>query len=468
MCKTMMSSNPYIEAMPKILGIEEYFKQVASIPQFTDGLRSTSAEERRGFLAQLNTFFYPMEYMYYVYDLLYKAMIENYSSKTVVDTIRQINRLRGNVDEFDSMQNFSTSSYSGAILRVPGIEKSSTIKRSLSVIPQVITHTEFNGAPMYRQQIPYLMVECPSDCSVKTLALNIMSQIDKAVGSTFFEDMVSRNRTASASTLAIKVKIACLNHRVGLIVIDEIQNAVLTAERTNQTRNLIKFLIELTNEACVSICFVGTLLAEKIFMSQEHLKRRTRGYRLLPMKFDKTYTEFISMLWGCQVLRERSEITEGILKCIYDYSAGIPAYIVKLFTEAQTQALLTGRERLSIASVKRAVAMLNISVDKTFLGGMSISDFAGGAGHTPMRITEQASAAASENGTDDGQIYSKPTQTVAAHKTDKPQSFRSVKRGRPVVKRDERDLVSLFKELEDSDLVKKRISEMRLLEMEVG
>lgn len=457
MCKTIVNANPYIEAMPGVLSKQEYFQKIMSVPQVTNTVRGESPEVRRGFIAQLNTFFYPMEYMYYVYDLLYKAMIENYSSKTVVDTIRQINRLRGGIDEMESMQNFSTSSYSGAILGVPGIGKSSTIKRSLSVIPQVITHTEYNGEPMYRQQIPYLMVECPSDCSVKTLALNIMAQIDQAVGSTFFEDMVARNRTASASTLAIKVKIACLNHRVGLIVIDEIQNAVLTAERTNQTRNLIKFLIELTNEACVSICFVGTLLAEKIFLSQEHLKRRTRGYRLLPMKFDRSYVDFVSSLWNCQVLRERSDITDGILKCIYDYSGGIPAYIVKLFAEAQTQALLTGRERISVAAVKRAVEMLGISVEKTFTGGVSISDF--GKDSKLASVTETVCA---EKMRDSGTVIQKTVST--AKPKEKPQTFRAVKRGRPIVKRDARDLVNLFRETEDYGLVRKQIGEMNLLE----
>src|SRR5699024_4523874 len=105
-------------------------------------------------------------------------------------------------------------------------------------------------------------VECPCDCSVKTLAANIISSVDQAIGSNYFEEMVKNKRLSSSSALAMKVKIICLNHRVGVLVIDEIQNAILTAERTKQVKPLIKFLVELTNETCVSICFSGTLDAE--------------------------------------------------------------------------------------------------------------------------------------------------------------------------------------------------------------
>ena len=65
-------------------------------------------------------------------------------------------------------------------------------------------------------------------------------------------------------------------------------------------------------------------------MKQEHLKRRTRGLRLLPMKFDMTYRKFISSLWEYQATLQKAELTEKLMKQIYDLSAGIPAYIVKI------------------------------------------------------------------------------------------------------------------------------------------
>lgn len=81
----------------------------------------------------------------------------------------------------------------------------------------------------------------------------------------------------SASALVTQVKIICLNHAVGVIVVDEIQNAIQTAVHNKQVRPLIKFLVELVNETCTSIYFIGTSEAEQLFCQQEHLQRRTRG-----------------------------------------------------------------------------------------------------------------------------------------------------------------------------------------------
>lgn len=167
-----------------------------------------------------------------------------------------------------------------------------------------------------------------------------------------------------------------MNHHIGLIVIDEIQNAIQTATKNRQLKPLIKFLVELTNETSTGICFCGTLEAEDLFMKQEHLKRRTRGLRLLPMKYDITYRKFISTLWEYQATLQKAELTEKLMKQIYDLSAGIPAYIVKIFQEAQTQAILSGREKITYESIKQAVSYLGIEVPKVYArGGTSISDF---------------------------------------------------------------------------------------------
>lgn len=69
-------------------------------------------------------------------------------------------------------------------------------------------------------------------------------------------------------------------------------------------------------------------------------------------------------------------MTEKLMKQIYDLSAGIPAYIVKLFEEAQVQAILSGTETLSYACFRQAADYLGMEVPKVFgRGGTSISDF---------------------------------------------------------------------------------------------
>ena len=144
----------------------------------------------------------------------------------MLDTIRQIQGLRQ-----ESVSSFATEAESGSILGVPGVGKSSTVRRCLSLIPQCVTHSEYNGKPFYKKQILHLFVECPSDCSVKTLAYSIIAAVDRAIGSEYFRFAAKQSRL-SASALVTQVKIICLNHAVGVIVVDEIQNAIQVAVHT--------------------------------------------------------------------------------------------------------------------------------------------------------------------------------------------------------------------------------------------
>lgn len=368
--------NPFLEAVPEFLGKEEFHKRMRSRPAVLHDLEAKSPQERRNALSTLSSWFQPMDYMYMLYDLLYRAMVSTYQTKTVVDSIRQMNTIY-----FDFRTGrerkvpYSTQAYSGAVLGVPGIGKTSTMKRCLATMPQVITHMEYQGETFYTKQINYLLVECPSDCSVKTMAFHIFSAIDRAIGSKYFSQMTNM-RSVAASAITTKLKIICMNHHIGLIVIDEIQNAILTATKNKQIKPLIKFLVELTNETNVGICFCGTLEAEEVFGKQEHLKRRTRGLRLLPLKYDITYRKFITELWENQYTLEKTKLTEKLMKQIYDLSGGIPAYIVKIFQEAQAQAILSGKEKLSYEIMKQAVNLLGIEVPKNYSrGGTSISDF---------------------------------------------------------------------------------------------
>ena len=368
--------NPYLEALPELLSKDDFDRLMLSHPSLPKDIDKLSPEERRQLLSEILKWFQPMDYMYTIYDMLYRAMASTYQTKTVIDTIRQINEL---YKDFRTGENkrapYSTQAFSGAILGVPGIGKTSTINRCLSLIPQVVVHRQYKGRQIYEKQINYIVVECPSDCSLKTLSLNIFSAIDKAIGSDYLKQATYQRAIATSATTT-KLKIICMNHKIGLIVIDEIQNAVTTATRNKQIKPLIKFLVELTNDTSTGICFCGTLEAEEVFLQQEHLKRRTRGYRLLPMKYDITYRKFITELWQYQVTLRKVPLTEKLMKQIYDMSAGIPAYIVKIFTEAQVRAIISGKEVCDYSAFKQAIDYLGIDIPKNYgFNGSSVSDF---------------------------------------------------------------------------------------------
>lgn len=410
--------NPFLAAMPDMLPPEKLFDKIESKPRIPHNMSLLTAEERRRQIPVLNAVFIPMSYMYNLYDTLYRAIQTTYTTRTMLDEIRQINALFNNGEKIS----FSTGADSGSILGVPGIGKTSTIKRCLSTMPQVIEHTEYMGKPFYCKQILYLQVECPSDCSVKTLAFNILAALDRAIGSHYLDNLTVL-RSASASAAATQVKILCITHHVGLILVDEIQNAVVTARKNRQVKPLIKFLVELTNDTCTGTYFVGTPLAEELFVSQEHLKRRTRGMRLLPLKPDGAYLDFLNGIWGYQYTVKPASMTDKLASKLYDYSGGIPAYIVKIFAESQVQALLIGRSCIDEKIMQRAIDILAIKVPKTYAGGTYISDF-------ELDKSEDATLT---------------KQQPDSEKSGVPRMYAN-KRGRKAEKRDNNDLILALKD----------------------
>ena len=417
--------NPFLAAMPEMLSADEYQRLIRSLPPLPSHLSALSSEERRRQMPILSSLFVPMNFMYRLYDTLYRAITATYMTRTELEGIRQINALfYGN-----GLHNYATQADTGSILGVPGIGKTSAIRRSLALMPQVIEHTEYQGHPFFCKQVLYLHVECPSDCSVKTLAMNLIAALDKAIGSDYLNVLTSL-RSAAASAIATQLKVLCINNHIGVILVDEIQNAVITAKKNRQIKPLIKFLVELTNDTCTSVYFVGTPIAEELFTSQEHLKRRTRGIRLLPLKPDGAYRTFIEALWPYQLTATQAALTDKLANKLYDYSGGIPAYIVKIFQESQVQALLTGRSCIDAKVVQQAIDILAIKVPKTYSGGTYLSDF------------ELVSGSAQADVPD---IREEPVTQTENEEMKEVSRLYANKRGRKVAQRDETDLLAAFK-----------------------
>jgi len=307
-----------------------------------------------------------------------------------------------------------------------------------------------------------LRVQCPSDCSVKTLVMNLVTALDAAIGTDYLQRLSSL-RSAAVSALATQVKILCMTHHVGLLIVDEVQNAVETARKNHQTKPLMKFFVELSNDTATGIYFVGTPAAEEFFVSGEHLKRRTRGLRLLPLRPDGTYRAFLKTIWPYQFTAQAAPLTDKIANKLYDASGGIPAYIIKIFQESQAQALLQGSSQISEKLMQQAINILAIKVPKFFAGGTFLSDFE--QAETSRAGAAEAAEMMKESDAvpiPDGSASSVDVSVVAA--SDESSSAREApavsaagprlfanQRGRKAAPRDEDDILAAFKS--DTDMV---------------
>lgn len=420
------TQNPLIEALPGCLDVAQFERQIQCCPPPPQACQSMSMAERRRGLALLPTVFVPLPYMYYIYDSLYRMLQSSYYTLTSRERVTKINVL---FVSGSSGAGYGAQAQSGALLGTPGIGKTSTLRRCLNLMPQVVSHETYLGKAFFCKQVLWLHVECPSDASQKTMAYNIVRALDMAVGSNHL-DYLLRVHAGSASAVATYIKTLCVTYNVGLLVVDEIQNVVATAQRTNRIKPLIRFLTELTNDTCTAVYFTGTTLAESVFQSEEYLRRRTRGPRLLPFKPDGAYRSFLSSLWPYQYTPEQAVLTDKLANQIYDYSGGIPAYISKILEESQAQAFMRGVDKIDGKMVAAAADYLAIQPPRELGTGTFLSDF-----RPPAEgAVEQPEGNPGPQGTEDTSRDTGPVKRLYA-----------VPRGRKADQRDERDLLVAFK-----------------------
>ena len=73
--------NPYLEAMPELVDIKTFTERLKSLPEIPYNVELESPEVRRRYLQELNKLFIPMDYMYVIYDMLYRAIEATYGTK---------------------------------------------------------------------------------------------------------------------------------------------------------------------------------------------------------------------------------------------------------------------------------------------------------------------------------------------------------------------------------------------------
>lgn len=430
------SQNPLIEALPTSLGVDGFVREIRSLPPPPVHVYNMTLTERKQALHMIPSLFVPMAYMYYIYDSLFRMLQSSYHTLNSRDSVKRVNALFATNGASAS---YSTQAQSGALLGTPGLGKTTTLKRCLMLTPQVIAHEKYLGKPFFTKQVLWLFVECPSDASQKTMAYNIVRALDLAVGSNHL-DYLTRTKSTAASAVATYIKVLCMTYHVGLLIIDEIQNVVATAQRTNRVKPLIRFLTELTNDTCTSVYFSGTMLAESVFQTEEYLRRRTRGPRLLPLKPDNIYRDFLQQLWHYQFTPERAQLTDKLANQIYDYSGGIPAYISKLFEEAQAQTLMRAADRIDGKLIAAAADYLAILPPKELGKGTFISDFTLPEREAETGVTPPGAAVEHPS---TQEVLSEPL-TAPAESSEGKRLYAN-QRGRKNTERDKRDMIVAYK-----------------------
>ncbi len=230
------------------------------------------------------------------------------------------------------------------IIGTSGIGKSSAISKAINLITE---NRVFEADNPYTHVVPCIIVQCPFDSSVKGLLLEVLRKVDEVLDSKYYQNALKAR--ATTDMLIGSVSQVALNH-IGMLVVDEIQNVA----NSKNGKSLIGALTQLINNSGISICMVGTPESSRFFESAMQLARRSVGLQYTTMSYDKYFQAFCKVIFRYQYVKQRAEITDGIIAWLYEHSAGITSVVVALIHDAQEIAILNGKEILNLESLHAA------------------------------------------------------------------------------------------------------------------
>lgn len=341
---------------------KELKDKMTVLPEYDESIRTADAGERLVRLGDIYSIYIPSAMTVEIYSKIYLAMLHSLKKKTGIDATRQRNenfRRTGN--------GIIGGSDSFTIIGCSGIGKSSAIAASIDVIGGNEVIEKENP---YMRIVPILSVQCPFDCSVKSLLLSILKEVDKRLDTNFHEQALKIR--ATTDVLISSVSQCCINN-IGLLVVDEIQNIMLQ----KNGGNLIGCLTQLINSSGISIAMVGTPEVTKYFSREMQLARRSLGLQYGALEYDDYFSNFCRTVFHYQYVSEKSDISDGIVEWLYEHSAGIISVVISLIHDAQEIAIISGRERLDVETLNLAydsrMKMLHEHIDSSIVRKSGLS-----------------------------------------------------------------------------------------------
>ena len=333
---------------PMLVG-KELKERMLVVPDYEESIRKESVSTRLLELNKINSFYLPSDMSIEIYTKLYLAIVRSLQKKESKLAIQQRNlngkNLRACANGIEpSFGGIIGGSDSFSIIGCSGIGKTTALSKAVHLM---------GGGKIIEMENPYckivpvINVQCPFDCSAKSMLLAILQKVDMALGTNYYKNTVRAK--ANINTMLISTAQILLNH-VGVLCIDEIQNLI----KHRAGMQLVSMLTELLNESGISIVFVGTPEIQPFFEGVDYLARRTLGLSYGKCEYNGYFKKFCNTLWKFQYVKNRIEITEGIVNWLYQHSSGTLAHVIFLFYTSQEISILDGREIIDIQSLESA------------------------------------------------------------------------------------------------------------------
>jgi hypothetical protein len=229
--------------------------------------------------------------------------------------------------------------YCAGLFGLSGGGKSTALESALRLFPKVIWHKEYG-----LNQVVWIKVDCPKSASLKDTLKLLILKFDELLGTDYTREVGQR---ATLADYANKLHRICQRHHTGLIVIDEMQNALQAVARNDP---LFDFFVNLTNVVGIPVIVSGTPKAAQLFRKTLRSARRlsSQGVTIWNgMRNEDDWKRFCNQLQKYQWLADPVPLSESLRKYLYFLTQGLPGIAIPLFQLAQHAAISSGTERLS-------------------------------------------------------------------------------------------------------------------------
>jgi len=371
------TNNPLIEALPEIWCSDEVVDMLSNNEGHHDGERELDSHYRMHCVLRLFRYFQPLEQHVEIERRFSKCIRQGYLHRSPLSPeyakgLAQGHKIISQQQDYMRLNAFRPTSIGFTIIGLSGIGKTSAVLNILSLYPQIIDHSAYQGIPLILRQIVWLKLDCPHDGSVKGLCMEFFEAVDRAVGTNYFPTL-SRGRY-TVDVLMVHMAQAARLHSLGVLVIDEIQH--LSLAKGGGQDKMLNFFVTLVNTIGVPVVLIGTSRAKPILQSEFRQARRGSGQGDLlwdKMKKDASWDVFVSTMWQNQWTRQVVTLTDDFKNALYDESQGIIDIAVKLYAMVQIKAIALGEETFNPSDF-RAVASEKLGLVKPMLDALRSGD----------------------------------------------------------------------------------------------
>lgn len=260
------------------------------------------------------------------------------------------------------------------IIGFSGVGKTQSVQRVLSLYPQIIMHTEYEGEEINHYQLVWLKLDCPYDGSVKGLCANFFLEFDQLFGDNTYKKY-SSGRNATTDTMIPRMAQIARRHSLGLLVIDEIQH--LSVAKSGGSEKMLNFFVNLVNTIGIPVILIGTTKARAILQGEFRQARRGSGQQgsmtWENMMKDEIWDLLIEGLWGYQWTKKQVPLSTELKNVLYEESQGIVDIAIKLYAMAQMRVIATGKEFITPSIIKQ-VAKDSLQLVRPMLQALKSGD----------------------------------------------------------------------------------------------